>query len=554
MTGPVPYVGFGRIRDALADSRGAATILFAASLVSLIGASAVAVDTGSIYLAKRRLQGLADGAALASAAGNLQAGARPDAQAMLDHSNGDGVRIASIAAGTYRRDATIAPEDRFSVGPAAPNALQIKLEQDVPIFFGKIITGKSTVTIGARATAARVDMAAFSVGSRLLTLSGGLPNQILSGLAGTHLNLSVLDGQSLADLDIDLLGFADALGARTGMEGATQADIFSQTVTLAQAIDALGDSAAGKAGALILHSIAAKLGNDTLRMDQLIDLGPVGRNGVSDPHNPITVDALSLVRAVLGANGGKTVIDVQAALPGVTATRLTLLLDGTRRESPWMTVTERHDVVVRTAQARLYVESDIGIPLAGIASLRLPILVELASAEARLSDIRCTGDSLRDGVDLLVTPSIGNISIADLDPAALENFAIKPTLRPAVLAQAPATQIKAQAHVTLGGAHAQTVHFSRGDVDSRTMRSVSTNDALQATASSLIANTQLSITLLGIPLSTGPVVKLVGSTLALVAPPLDGLLNQLTSLLGVRLGIADVRVERMRCGTPVLVA
>ena len=45
----------------------------------------------------------------------------------------------------------------------------------------------------------------------------------------------------------------------------------------------------------------------------------------------------------------------------------------------------------------------------------------------------------------------------------------------------------------------------------------------------------------------------VGGALSLVAPALDGLLMNLTGLLGVGIGEADLRVTGVRCGTAVLV-
>ena len=48
------------------DRRAAVTMLMATSLTGLLAATAFAVDMGSIYLARRELQGAADAAALAA--------------------------------------------------------------------------------------------------------------------------------------------------------------------------------------------------------------------------------------------------------------------------------------------------------------------------------------------------------------------------------------------------------------------------------------------------------------------------------------------------------
>ncbi len=56
-----------RLSSLRRDRRGAVTIIAAGSLMALLAATALAVDMGSIYLNARRLQGVADAAALASA-------------------------------------------------------------------------------------------------------------------------------------------------------------------------------------------------------------------------------------------------------------------------------------------------------------------------------------------------------------------------------------------------------------------------------------------------------------------------------------------------------
>lgn len=45
----------------------------------------------------------------------------------------------------------------------------------------------------------------------------------------------------------------------------------------------------------------------------------------------------------------------------------------------------------------------------------------------------------------------------------------------------------------------------------------------------------------------------LGNTLSAVAPALDLVVGQVTALAGVHVGQADVRIDGVRCGTPVLV-
>src|SRR3546814_9342156 len=57
-----------------------------------------------------------------------------------------------------------------------------------------------------------------------------------------------------------------------------------------------------------------------------------------------------------------------------------------RSGSPLIAVTDTNDVVVRTAQVRLKVDTRIATPLA---SVHVPLLAELGSASARITDIDC---------------------------------------------------------------------------------------------------------------------------------------------------------------------
>lgn len=532
-------------------------MILAGSLFALVGAASIAIDVGSVYLAKRRLQGIADAAALAAVA-NIDSG-EASARAVIDHSKAEAVTIASLTTGRYRRDGSIAPSERFTVDPVAPDAARLVLREQVPLFFGRILTSRPAMTIEAQAIAARTDMAAFSLGTRLAGVSGGLPNRILSALAGTELGLTAIDSRGLAAADVDILGFADALRLRVQHPDATYAELFAMRVPLEQVIGAMADATAGSGASATLTAIENRLGSGPeVRLSDLVDLGPIGENDYQDGTTGIRVDALSLLRSSLElSRGDHYAIDLDASALGLASTSLKLTGGQGEVHSPWMTVTSAKDVVIRGSQARLYLETRIGTGPLGLVDIRLPIYIELARAEARLTGISCGDDA--DGVTLAVTPAIGKLAIAEVDDRAMRDLAAPAALRPAMLARTPLVKIQGFADVALGGTAAQSVHFTQADIVARRVRTVTTNDLARGIASSLVQDADIEASLLGSPLlggalSLGPLVSAVGSQLALVAPPLDALIDELTATLGVRLGSADVRVEKMRCGVPRLVA
>ena len=87
------------LRTLVRDSHAGISIATAFAMTMLIGAAALAVDVGSLYLDRRKLQGIADAAAMAAAGrpGEEQAAAERIIAANCDC----GIRIAALTLGTY---------------------------------------------------------------------------------------------------------------------------------------------------------------------------------------------------------------------------------------------------------------------------------------------------------------------------------------------------------------------------------------------------------------------------------------------------------------------
>ena len=177
----------------------------------LIATSALGVDAGAMFLEKRKLQGIADAAALAAASDPVAA--RAAAERVVAANGDTSVSIDDLATGTYIADPDIVSANRFAPGSTGANAVKIEIRGSIPTFFGRALTGKTTTPIVARATAARINLAAFSLGSGVAAVDGGLANALLSGLAGTDLKLTAIDYNGLATTHIDLLRVTEALRA-----------------------------------------------------------------------------------------------------------------------------------------------------------------------------------------------------------------------------------------------------------------------------------------------------------------------------------------------------
>ena len=120
-------------------------------------------------------------------------------------------------------------------------------------------------------------------------------------------------------------------------------------------------------------------------LSDVIDLGPYGAqdHATRSADTAIRVGAMDLATAILQvANGQRQVqLDLGAGVPGLASTNVWLAIGERPNNSPWLTVTDDEDVVIRSAQTRLYVEANAGAgALAGkvraqprLASFRLAV-------------------------------------------------------------------------------------------------------------------------------------------------------------------------------------
>ncbi|SFK21823.1 pilus assembly protein TadG-related protein [Caulobacter sp. UNC279MFTsu5.1] len=538
-------------------------MITAMSLTLVLALAALAVDTGWIYLQTRRLQGVADLAAITAAndIGRAQIAAEATVTA-----NGEGWRTpprATVTLGRYTADSAIPVKTRFQPTALDPDAVRVSVASEAELFFGAALLGRPSVPIRREATAARADLASFSIGSRLASLKGGLANALLGDLTGSQVNLSVMDYDALADADVSLFGYLDAVSTRLHLTGPTYDQVLQADLTTGQALQALADvlAAGGDAkAASATRTLALSAGDRTpAHLDAVASLGPYGDQDhvAGGSRAAVALSAMDLAQAVLQAGQGhrQVQLDLGATVPGLADTDVWLAIGEPMNNAPYMTVTQDKTVVVRTSQARLYVDAKLagsGL-LGGLAQVHLPVLVELASGEARLKEIDCG----RKAATLEVKPSIGSLKIGDIDLAALDDFKRPLTVNRAQLVKAPLFGVSGKSDVALGGMSWQTVAFTDAEVKAGAVKTVKTNDTLAATTASLLANLDLDVDFAGlihVGLGDAAILAALKPLLAAAATPLDGVITSLTDLLGLGVGEADVRVNGLRCGVAALVA
>lgn len=534
----------------LDDDKGGVAIMAAAFSGVICALAALAVDLGSISLKARHVQGAADLSAMAAAHDLSRAEIAARATALANLAD---LQTITVTKGGYVADARLKLSQRFSASGSEPNAARVEVTAPAPLFFGRWILNRPSVTVRKTATAAipgGQPQAMFSIGSRLASLDGGLANALLSGLLGSNVSLTVMDYRALAGAQVNLLQFSDALATEIGLTAGDYDALLKQEVTAGQALKVL-ESIAGADARSALSKLTRAPVDAKLKLKDLIGVEADAQHGLRQALNA-DVSALDLIMASLEtANGDRQVALDLGARAGLADLDIMLAIGERPNKSPWLTITSKGEPIIRTAQARIYLKATTAQSLAGLAQVKLPLLVEAASSEARLKRINCDGAKT---VTLAVRPGVARARIGTIDESKLKNFKAPLNTSPATLISAlNLVTLKAHADLEIADQHWTEVTFTKADIDQQTTKTARSRGFVNGLIVSLLQRTEVS--LLGLDL--GGLVKAVGVLLTPLGPALDGVVQPLLDLLGLKLGEADVRVHAIQCPTqgrtPVLV-
>src|SRR5690606_19863005 len=288
-----------------------------AALVSplFLAVAAFCVDTSSLFLERRQLQNMADLAAVAGASSLSQA---DDAVLRQLRANGvDPVLMSGsydpsvvngktddktrvwVEKGNYLPDKNRAVENRFVAGGANPDAVRVRLVRPGNLYFGQSFIDRPA--LGATGMAATKAEAAFSIGSRLLSLNTdqSVLNDLLGGLLGTSLNLKLADYNALAATDVNLLGFLDKLAPKVGLTAGTYDQLLNTDVSVGMLATVLAEvvtnNPAAKAALGILGKNAGALATK-LPVGELLGLGSIADASLGSANNyNITANVLQMI-------------------------------------------------------------------------------------------------------------------------------------------------------------------------------------------------------------------------------------------------------------------
>jgi uncharacterized membrane protein len=553
-------------RACLRDERGGIAIIGAAFAICGIGALAVGVDVASIFVERRRAQSAVDLAAIAAARD-------PDkallaATATVNDNHVFGVRDIRITKGAYTANPAIPVNSRFVPNGTPANAVMVELDSKAQAYFGKSFLPAGTMDVMTRATAVSTAQAAFTVGSRLLSLDGGILNSLLGGLLGGNVSLTVMDYNALAGYNIDLFKFSNALGTSVVGQAGTYEQLAATQVSVGQIIDTMINVAQANSGGAQVDFALRQLRNNSnantakLYVSKLLDFGQSNslNFGQGAAALQAKVSTLSMIQAAAEVANGTHQVDISSnlAVPGLISTQLGITIGERPQSSPWIRFGAA-GVEVYTAQTRVRLIAQVGgSGLLSAVTLRVPVYVDIAAARARLADMTCGANPVNDmRVTLAVRPSLVNAWIAEpVTLAGWKTLGSPPNMINATIANVAGLITAAgKANAEITNMSDTNVVFRYADISNLAAKNVKTHDFTQSLAASLVNSLTLTVSAGGL-LSLTPtavLTALIRSILTPVAPTIDGVLNTVLKTLGIGLGEADVWVNGVRCDGAALV-
>jgi uncharacterized membrane protein len=461
----------------LRDENGSVAVISGMTVAALVGAVALAVDIGSVRVAERELQTAVDLAALAAASNPNRAEAL--AKATLADNGEDKPRSLAVVVGNYAADPAIEIDARFKANSAPSNAVRVTATSDRPLYFARLFNADD-VTISASAIGAMDAQATFSIGSRLLRLDGGILNALLSQMLGTSVSLTLVDYRALADAHLDVLSTMDEVASEINLTSGTYDELLESDATVGDLANAMATVARrnhNPDAAIVLEGLAKQVsGSASFPLSQLISLGNLGSANIgSRPTSAMSADVEALrflTAAAMAANGTSQVnTNLNATVPGLTNTTLSVAIGEPPQNSPWITMGDT-GTIVRTSQVRMKFTTQIaGTGLLSGVAINVPIYVDGAYAEATLGNITCQ-DRSATNVAVMATPGVADAYIGNV--SKFSDFDSHPTVTAAKLVDVPLLAINGDAHVNAGNTSATSLSFSASDISSRTVKTATT--------------------------------------------------------------------------------
>lgn len=407
--------------------RGAIGLMAAVTLGLALLFMLLVLDSGRLYLEQRKLQRVADMAALEAANqqgvcnGNLpSAVALATTAATRNGFSASTERSLSVSCGTLSTNA--ANLRTFSADASASQAVQVIARHTVPtsvaagiatLFSGgprNLDTQLQAVAVAASPGPPRAQLNIRNALVNVDSTSGPLLNAVFGGLLGGAVNLSVAQWNGLLNTDINLLSYLKQLAVVANVDAGDFTQVLGTSVTLTQLVQAAAqalpqststlDAAAGIA-ALQLAAQVAPLKN--LQLGNLLDIDTASPTAGLDAN----VQLLTLLQAMVQLANSKNAASVSVPLnvPGLLGANIRVRVVeppqfsavGNPQKAKLAPLGEDR-IYVRTAQVRALVSVQVGI---------LDTVLDVANGAFQLANLLNLGCILGECTKLIPAKPVG---------------------------------------------------------------------------------------------------------------------------------------------------
>jgi uncharacterized membrane protein len=387
------------------SQQGAVLIMTVGFMLLAVLCLALVVDTGRLYVEKRKLQRVADMAAIEAMARN---GACNTGTA-LTFATQSAARNDFIVGGTNTltltcgQVSTVAGLRTVAATPfgGVDNAIQVVAARQVSasMIAGGIFGGKISLSAAAVATKG-VPLASLTLRTTLATVDstrGALLNSVIGGLLGGSVNVSALGWNGLIGTQLSLFDFLDQLKVNLGLSAGGYTEVLSQNLTVGQIIDATstvlgrdGNTAASTLTALSALKVGALINPVTVQLANIIKL----QTATSYAGADLGVNVFDLIQgSVQLANGTNALVaDVPITLPGFVGTNIsTRVMEAPQLSSVGNPALAKADplglnkIYVRSAQIRSLVSVDLPA-VAGLSSVVTALSAALSPVTTLLTN------------------------------------------------------------------------------------------------------------------------------------------------------------------------
>ncbi|MBI5462858.1 MAG: hypothetical protein HY941_11800 [Gammaproteobacteria bacterium] len=529
----------------------------------------LALDTGRLALEKRRLQEVADLAAIDALqqAGPCSGGESMDVTVARTAAQQSAARNGYAGDLSSEADAVLigvvttsgGVRQFAAAGAATASAVQVTATADV---VRSLVAGGwygGTIRLQAVAVAQREPLAGFWVGSFLASIDSEdatVLDGVLGGLLGAAVSVNALSYQALVDANVTLeqliagaAGIGLAVNDVQGLLDAevTVADFLSIVAT---ALSADGDATAA-AAVNDLQVAAAALG--TITIGDLLSV--TADNPDTALQSEVNAYALGTAALQLAREGQTLSMPVSATLPlGLGSVDVSLHITdapqiavgppGRDADGNWKTP-------AHTAQMQLQIDAPVSVTLPSLVdvSLNLSLAAEVARADAWLASIQCASvNQPAHRVTIGAQPGVATLAVGRYNDMADPSSEADVTAT-ATLGGAPLTSITISAAVDLGS-DPQDLNYTVSDATPLpqqqtvgTPLATALGNATQSLAGSLMldSNPPVNLPLLGL---TDDLIE--GELETMLTPLLTALdeavLDPVLRSLGANLGGADIEL------------